>query len=493
MFDSLRKKFSSWLGKDKKTEEKEKKSAKAKKKETKSKEKKQEKSSKLPKESEKSKKTTEVKEVKTTKKVKKERSAEEITQEREISDKVIQDIKKEGLDTKSPDVKVQEAIEEIEEEKAKELKEEAEIEEENIELEQKELEETKKSEKKEETKEKKKFKLWPFGKKKKDEIIEEKIEEEKELEEDKVKVNETLVVATDIKEKEESFFSKLARKLSTSALKEEDFEDAFQDLEITLLENNTALEAVDKIKESLKASLVNKEIKKDKIKDTIIQSLKDSILSVLIEPPNLIEQIKKKEGPFTIVFFGINGSGKTTSIAKLAHLLKKENISCVLAAGDTFRAASIEQLKTHADKIGVPIISSNYGSDPASVAFDAKKYAKSHNIKVVLIDTAGRMYTKANLLKEMEKIIRISEPDLKIFVGESITGNDATEQAKTFNEVIGIDGIILSKADIDEKAGTILSVSHVTNKPIYYLGTGQEYDDLELFSKATILKNLGLE
>jgi fused signal recognition particle receptor len=127
------------------------------------------------------------------------------------------------------------------------------------------------------------------------------------------------------------------------------------------------------------------------------------------------------------------------------------------------------------------------------VAFDAVKYAQTKGIKVVLIDTAGRMYTKANLLKEMEKVIRVSKPDLKIFVGESITGNDAVDQAKTFNESAGIDGIILSKADVDEKAGAILSVSHVTGKPIYFLGMGQGYDDLEVFSKNTVLKNLGLE
>ncbi|MEI6850112.1 MAG: signal recognition particle-docking protein FtsY, partial [archaeon] len=185
--------------------------------------------------------------------------------------------------------------------------------------------------------------------------------------------------------------------------------------------------------------------------------------------------------------------GKTTSIAKIAHMLKENDISCVLAAGDTFRAAAVEQLKTHAERIGVPFVSSNYGSDPASVAFEAKKYAEHHKIKVVLIDTAGRMYTKSNLIKEMEKMIRISKPDLKMFVGESITGNDALEQCKTFNEAIGIDGIILSKADIDEKAGTILSVSHITHKPIYFLGMGQNYKDLLVFSKKEVLKNLGLD
>lgn len=296
------------------------------------------------------------------------------------------------------------------------------------------------------------------------------------------------------KPKEGGFFAKLASKLSTSTITQEQFDKLFQELEIILLENNVALEVVDKIHEELSRDLVGIEVKKSKVQETIIHSLKQTILSILIEPPNLIEQINKKlELPFTIIFVGINGSGKTTSIAKLAYLLKQQKISCVIAAADTFRAASIEQLEKHAQNLNIPIVKHQYGSDPAAVAFDAKKYAKAHNISVVLIDTAGRMYTKTNLIKEMEKIVRVSQPDLKIFVGESITGNDATEQARTFNEAINIDGIILSKTDVDEKAGTILSVSQVTGKPIYFLGTGQSYSDLILFTKKEILKNLGLE
>ena len=291
----------------------------------------------------------------------------------------------------------------------------------------------------------------------------------------------------------QGFFSKLAKKLSTSTLTQSQFDELFPELEITLLENNVALESVDKIKSELEKDLVGIEIKKSEIESHILDSLKKAILSILQEPPNIIDKINKSLDIFTIIFVGINGSGKTTSVAKLAHYLKENKISSVLAAADTFRAASIEQLSKHASRLSIPIIKHEYGSDPAAVAFDAKKYAKAHKIKVVLIDTAGRMYTKTNLIKEMEKIVRVSNPDLKLFVGESITGNDATEQAKTFNKSINIDGIILSKADIDEKAGTILSVSQATNKPIYFLGTGQNYSDLEVFKKSNILKNLGLE
>jgi fused signal recognition particle receptor len=302
----------------------------------------------------------------------------------------------------------------------------------------------------------------------------------------------------EIKSEEEApsgfgFFSKIKKFLAASKLTQEQFDEAFEELELTLLENNVALESVDVIRQHLSSQLVNKDIKKDKVDVTIIESLKEAILSVVKEPPNIFQAITEKKEPYVILFFGINGTGKTTTIAKLAHMLKEKGISSVMAAGDTFRAAAIEQLKTHADKVGVPIIEGKYGADPASIAFDAIQYAKKHRIKAVLIDTAGRMYTKENLLREMDKIVRVSKPDLKLFVGESITGNDATDQTRTFNDSIGIDGIVLTKADIDEKAGTILSVSQVTGKPIYFLGTGQNYKDLELFTKKTVLKNLGLD
>jgi fused signal recognition particle receptor len=164
-----------------------------------------------------------------------------------------------------------------------------------------------------------------------------------------------------------------------------------------------------------------------------------------------------------------------------------------MAAGDTFRAAAVEQLKKHGENLDIKVIAHDYGSDPAAVGFDAIKYAKKNSIKVVLIDTAGRIHTATNLLREMEKIKRVTKPDRTIFVGESITGNDAVDQVKAFNETIGIDGIFLSKADIDEKGGTALSVGYVTKKPIIYLGTGQNYGDIEPFKKKEFIKKLGLE
>ncbi len=294
------------------------------------------------------------------------------------------------------------------------------------------------------------------------------------------------------KEEKPSFFSKIFGKISSAKITQEQVDNIFEELQLILLENNVALEVVDEVKQELNKELVGFEVKKEEIANKIKKALRLAIERILQEPEDLISEIKNSKGLYTIIFFGINGSGKTTSIAKLAHKLKKQGISVALAAADTFRAAAVEQLEIHAKRIGVPIIKSQYGSDPTAVAFDAKIYSEKNNIKCLLIDTAGRMYTKENLIKQMEKIVRVIKPNKRIFVGESTTGNDMIDQIKTFNEAIGIDGIILSKADVDERGGTALSVSYVTKKPIYFIGTGQNYEDLKEFNKIEIIKNLGL-
>jgi len=302
-------------------------------------------------------------------------------------------------------------------------------------------------------------------------------------------------IEQEVKEEKKGFFSRLKEAFIPSfKLDEQYFDEIFSELELILLENNVAYQVVEKIKKDLKQELLCLELRKSEVQAKIQQALKISISSLFETPFDLVEKIRElsNEKPAVIVFFGINGSGKTTTIAKLASLLQKNNLQTVLAASDTFRAASIEQLGEHASRLGVKLIKGQYGSDPASVAFDAISYAKAHKLQVVLVDTAGRMHTKASLLKEMEKIIRVSKPDLKIFVIESTTGNDAIEQARIFNETIGIDGIILTKADVDEKAGTTLSVSYITGKPILFLGTGQAYGDLEQFDKNKFLEKLGL-
>jgi fused signal recognition particle receptor len=323
------------------------------------------------------------------------------------------------------------------------------------------------------------------------EIKEEIKKEEKKAEKKQEKKKETKEEIREEKKEKKGLFKQFKEKFSYK-LDEDKFDDIFSELEEILIESNVAMESIDFIKDELKKELVGKEIKKGEIEKKLKEAMSKAINNLLIEPFDLIKKIKeKKEKPYIICFFGINGSGKTTSIAKLCKYLQNKGLNCVLAASDTFRAASIEQLEKHASKLGVKVIKHQYGADPAAVAFDAIKHAKAQGIDIVLIDTAGRMHTQGNLMQEMQKIIRVSKPDMRIFVGEAIVGNDAVEQAKTFNEKIGLDAIILSKADIDEKAGATISVSYVTKKPILFLGIGQEYKDLELFDKRKIIKQLG--
>jgi len=327
---------------------------------------------------------------------------------------------------------------------------------------------------------------------KKEEKIEkpkERVKEEKVVETPK-KEEEKPIVKEEPKEKK-GFFGKIKERVTTKKINETHFDELFWELEVALLENNVAFEVIEKIKEDLKVDLVDVPLQRGEIDNIILDSLKKSVDEVLdYKEMDLMSKVKEKK-PYVIVFIGVNGSGKTTSIAKFAYMLKKEGFSVVLAAADTFRAASIQQLEEQGKRVGVKVIKHDYGSDPAAVGFDAVKYAKQKDLDVVLIDTAGRQHSNINLRDEMKKIIRVVNPDLKLYVGEMISGNDCIEQIKEFDKAISIDGAILSKADIDEKGGTAISVSYVTGKPILYIGVGQRLQDLEKFSKDKILKSLG--
>jgi len=321
------------------------------------------------------------------------------------------------------------------------------------------------------------------------------VEEIKIEEKEQDKTIEEEIIKEELPENKEklSIFQKIKQKIVTQTINDKQFDDIFYELEIALLENNVAFEVIDKIKKDLKESIVNKPLPRNNIGDILLSSLEKSIISLLdIESFDMIKRIKESKKPYVICFFGINGAGKTTGIAKIANLLKKNNLSCVIAASDTFRAASIEQLQHHADKLNIKMIKHDYNSDPAAVAFDAIKHAEAKNIDVVLVDTAGRMHSNSNLMDEMKKIIRVAKPDLKIFVGEAITGNDCVEQAQKFNDEVGIDAVILTKADVDEKGGAFVSVSYITKKPIIYIGVGQGYDDIQEFNSELVIKNLGL-
>ncbi|HII15234.1 MAG TPA: signal recognition particle-docking protein FtsY [Nanoarchaeota archaeon] len=297
-----------------------------------------------------------------------------------------------------------------------------------------------------------------------------------------------------VQEEKKGFFSRLKQAIATTKISSEKFDELFWELELAMLENNVAFEVIEKIKADLKRTLVEKPIARGRVEDAVAESLRESIASLFEDEKkiDLLHEIKKGKKPYIVSFLGANGSGKTTTIAKIAYMLQSKGLKCVLAAGDTWRSAAIQQLEQHANSLNVPIVKQDYGADPAAVAYDAIEMAKARNIDVVLIDTAGRQHSNANLMDEMKKIVRVAKPDMKVYIGEMIAGNDCIEQIQSFDEAVGIDGVILSKADIDEKGGTAISVTYVTKKPILYLGMGQEYRDLEVFDKDKILKGLGL-
>jgi fused signal recognition particle receptor len=321
------------------------------------------------------------------------------------------------------------------------------------------------------------------------EEIKQNIEEEKAEEKPEPRRSDASSIAD--KSERKGFFSKITETFTKINLSEDKFEELFWELEVMLLENNVAVEVIQKIKDDLKAELMSDKISRKNVDEIIRDSLKKSLEEILdIKGFNIEDRIKNKK-PYVIAVIGVNGSGKTTTIAKLCYLLKKKGFSVVLAAADTFRAAAIQQLEHHAEKLDVKMIKHDYNSDPAAVAFDAIKHAEAKKIDVVVIDTAGRLHSNDNLMNELKKLIKVNKPDLKLFVGESITGNDCVEQAKVYDEIIGIDAIILSKADVDEKGGAALSISYVTKKPVLFIGTGQTYDDLKQFNRKEIMEGLG--
>lgn len=276
-------------------------------------------------------------------------------------------------------------------------------------------------------------------------------------------------------------------------ISEKHLEDTLWDLEMGLLEGDVAMEVASNVVDSVKNNLVGRKIKRSNdITEYTFNALKDAVSDIIDIPgKSMTEMIEEKEnGPFVVMFVGINGTGKTTTIGKLANYYLKKGYEPVIAASDTFRAGAIEQVTHHADNVGVKIIKHQKGSDPAAVAFDAVEHARAKGKELVLIDTAGRMQTNTNLMDEMKKIKRVSKPDLVVFVGDALTGNDATEQAAKFNDAIDIDGVILTKADADSKGGASLSIGYVIKKPILFLGVGQGYDDIKEYDPEWMLNQL---
>jgi len=282
-----------------------------------------------------------------------------------------------------------------------------------------------------------------------------------------------------------------AEKKPTGGISEEKLDELLWDLEVGLLESDVAFSVIESIKKDIKEELKQISLKRGQISEVVESVLKNAINHVLkTNEIDFIDFIEKNKKPIVIMFIGVNGSGKTLSIAKIATMLKKLGKSCVLAAGDTFRAGAIEQLSIHAEKVGVKIIKHGPGADPAAVAFDAIDHAKAKHKDVVLLDTAGRTQTNINLMDEMAKIKRVAKPDMIIFVGDALSGNDAVEQAKRFNEIVGIDGVILTKVDTDAKGGSALSVAYTIGKPLLFIGVGQEYEDQIPFDPNWMIENI---
>ena len=290
-------------------------------------------------------------------------------------------------------------------------------------------------------------------------------------------------------------FSNVSTGFSEKDLNEKDIEDVLFELEINLLESDVATEVIDSIKDSLKEKIIGSRVEKKNIQSFVKQSLIEYISETFdnaghVDLIHRINQKKTSNEPFIIVFVGINGTGKTTSLAKVANLLKNEKFSIAIAAADTYRAGAIEQLREHTNRLNLKIIAQNYGSDPAAVAKDAVLYAKSHKVDCVLVDTAGRMQTSSNLMEQIEKITKVVKPDMKIFVGDSLAGNDTVNQAREFHKHVKFDCSILTKSDADARGGAALSIVRVTSSPIIYVGVGQEYDDIVNFDKKTFLENV---
>ena len=277
-------------------------------------------------------------------------------------------------------------------------------------------------------------------------------------------------------------------------ISEKELDRVMENLTIELLESEIPFDLVEQISENIKKQMIDKKFaRSDEFKEIIKSEFTKTIKEIFqkVEEVDLIQLINSKEDkPFKILIVGINGSGKTTTVAKIGHLLKENNISSAIVAGDTFRSGAIEQIKEHADRLELKLISQKYGSDPAAVARDGVEYSKTHNIDAVIIDTSGRVQTNSNLMQEVLKIKNVVNPDFTVFIGDSLAGNDLVSQTHEFFKFTDFNGSILTKVDADVKGGAILSILSETGKPIIYIGTGQEYKDLEKFNEERFLSGL---
>ncbi|MFB6250564.1 MAG: signal recognition particle-docking protein FtsY [Halobellus sp.] len=275
-------------------------------------------------------------------------------------------------------------------------------------------------------------------------------------------------------------------------IEEDDLADPLWNLEMALLESDVEMNVAEEILDTVREKMVGETRAQVQTTGELVESaLHDALYDVIsVGQFDFDERVAEADKPVTIVFTGVNGVGKTTSIAKMARYFEARDRSVVLANGDTYRAGANEQLQKHADNLDQRLISHEQGGDPAAVLYDAVEYAEANGVDVVLGDTAGRLHTSNDLMAQLEKIDRVVDPDMTLFVDEAVAGQDAVERAKQFNDAAEIDGAVLTKADADSNGGAAISIAYVTGKPILFLGTGQGYDDLERFDPERMVDRL---
>ncbi len=274
-------------------------------------------------------------------------------------------------------------------------------------------------------------------------------------------------------------------------LSEKDIEESLFELQMVLLESDVAYPVAEAITEHMKKELVGTHRKlRESADDIVTDALRHAIEKVLGEGFDLVSYIKNHEKPVKILFTGVNGTGKTTSVAKIAHYLQSQGLSVVVGAGDTFRAGAIEQIRVHCERLGIKLIAHQEGADPSAVLYDTVEYAKAHKTDVVLADSAGRFHNRVNLMNQLEKIKRVMKPDLVFYVDEAVAGNDAVIRAEEFEKTVSTDGVILTKVDMDPKGGAAISIAYTIGKPLVFLGVGQGYDDMKPFTPSLIIDEI---
>jgi len=291
-------------------------------------------------------------------------------------------------------------------------------------------------------------------------------------------------------------FSAVTSAVREKELTDKDLDDIVFNFQLALIESDVAQSVAEALTSEVQKSLSGTKVDRSADPSEVVGERLTTVLEEAFSKAgsvdltaNIKEKAKSGE-PYVVLFLGINGTRKTTTVAKVANFMKKSGLSVVCVAGDTHRPGAIEQLTEHAGRLSLKVISQRYGADPAAVGRDGVLYAKAHHADCLLIDTAGRMQTNQNLMEEMAKIVRVVRPDFRIFVADALTGNDAVSQADLFNQHVGFDGAVLTKADADVRGGAALSIVYSTGKPVLFLGVGQSYDDLVPFDTQKFLDSL---